>query len=225
MHDLLWKIITQLQGKVNHKEACQALISLIQKWLNKDDGLPELAPNPNGFYVARLYTNDDGRNIRLHIWPRVGRWLQDERLMIHDHVYSLRSLVLCGRLMNEYFHVEQINDHATYRFYEVKYDKHSSWLEGTQTSVKIRKYRTVEYDLGTVYTIDSDTFHLARVSADMLTATLVLTSSPLNKAPSVVGPSDYPHKIVFERRGVESKSTRKLLTELLLELTNKCSDK
>lgn len=57
--------------------------------------------HPNGFLKLTLAEGDDGRRIRLHIWPPNDRFAT--RQDIHDHYWDFSSVVIAGALSIEHY--------------------------------------------------------------------------------------------------------------------------
>lgn len=84
---------------------------LINTAATDDSNRPRV--HPNGFIQLDL-----GKDMRLHVWPHDERVSgQRVRTSIHDHIFSMRSHVLIGQMVNKEFRFEpaETGDHQIYR--------------------------------------------------------------------------------------------------------------
>jgi len=170
--------------------------------------------HPLGFVHVRLYA-EPGRSLRLHLWPRGRRVLQEPLWLIHDHIFTLRSVILVGAVRNTVYEAIE-SEHARYRIYEVSYggpDSSRNKLTATSALVLPRSTLSEGHVAGAAYSIPPSVFHESVVSEDVCAATLVLTSDPLPLSPRVVGDASAPSTISVERRRCSTDELRRVLAE------------
>lgn len=133
----------------------------------------DLKLHPLGFYYASEPL-DHNRQFRFHLWPL--DWStpeQEKHRELHDHLYSLNSLVIAGALRHETFEVVQ-DENGPYEICRVEYGSSGSGVHGTATYGVEEIVTSGAHVSGCAYRLRPGTFH--RVTPLKLpSATLVLT--------------------------------------------------
>lgn len=68
--------------------------------------------HPYGFYVIVMSKDEDGNQLRLHLYPKT--FISDTR--VHKHDWNLYSMVLVGSLINKTWHVKNKSDSGHYHY-------------------------------------------------------------------------------------------------------------
>lgn len=174
---------------------------------------PQAVWHPTGFLVLSLRRRGDGA-LRLHLWPAGARELGRPCWPVHDHVWGLRSQVLCGCVESREYEVVD-DDAGDAVLYAVGYGEgRSSCMRKSQRRVKVREQALRRIAPGERYEISAGAFHASTVAEIDFTATLAATRPTLPRWPWVVGELDGPTVVSVERPAVELARTRELLERI-----------
>jgi len=166
--------------------------------------------HPTGFVVAKLHQCDAGA-LRLHVWPDDERVYGEPLWPVHDHAWSLRSLVLVGEVGSVCMRV-QPDAVGAHRRYTVDYGAgRTSRLVRGRERFTAQPGPTHNVGAGGVYAVEEGEFHASSVRAGRLAATLVATRSSHPRQPFVLGPADGPPSVDVQRTAVECPRWRSLL--------------
>ncbi|MCX4239684.1 hypothetical protein [Paraliomyxa miuraensis] len=171
---------------------------------------PAAAWHPTGFVVVPLHHDDHGA-LRLHLWPPDQREHGSPCWPIHDHVWHLRSHVLCGTVES---HGYEVDDDAEGEavLYAVEYGPgHRSCLRRSERRVRVRAMAPRRVAAGESYEVDAGAFHASQVPASSMAATLVLTRRTDQPWPWVVGEPDAPARVPVERPLADGAMVRAVL--------------
>lgn len=139
-----------------------------------------------GFIHCKLMEFCEG-TLRLHIWEAEEKHPDEQKEKIHDHLFSLNSLVIYGTVKNEYFDVSESSvDKFTHYAYTVKYGDKSSCL---QLSDKVYNVKGEEDNIiksGEYYGVNSSRFHRSSIIDGSTALTLVATYDHLKKEPTTL---------------------------------------
>lgn len=140
-------------------------------------------PRVHGNGFIQLDLNQDGSK-RLHVWhdniPR-----QKVATPIHDHVFNLRSTVLCGTLIHEELKVVSTIGTGTHRVFRAEQE------EGTQNTVLVPDEGEVMLDVeqrlvlnpGSIYTFPAGKLH----QTDHIGLTATIMEKSFDPETEVVG--------------------------------------
>src|SRR5229473_8133591 len=164
--------------------------------------LVEATWHPLGFMRLKLASTPQG-TLRIHIWPAKDREFQSPLWNIHDHLFDVHSLILCGALENRRFAVRSDDTRATNRLYRVSYGENHSHLQATANSVSCRQLSSDQYSALDSYEISRGEFHASVVKEGILAATIVVTSNHSERPPTVLGDLHGARQYTYERRPCE----------------------
>jgi len=149
----------------------------------------QLTPNWHalGFIHCKLFESAAG-TLRLHIWPKNERNTLEQQSKIHDHVFDLTSLVLCGNITNV-LHASSNRIESPSNPYELNYveynDKGSRLIASGKEFFALEKARS-EIQKGNTYKIEKGELHDSQVSINELTATIVATYGHAQERPRML---------------------------------------
>ncbi|HEL4244407.1 hypothetical protein I5U23_09855 [Stenotrophomonas maltophilia] len=158
----------------------------------------QLTPNWHalGFIHCKLFESEAG-TLRLHIWPPNERSPLEQKSKIHDHIFDLKSLVLCGQITNV-LHTESDRIETPSKAFElhyVEYNRQGSRLIASGKEVFAAEKIRSEIKKGNTYQIQKGMLHDSQVSIDELTATIVATYGHVQERPRMLGtPGETPPK-------------------------------
>lgn len=145
-----------------------------------------------GFVHCTLHSMSAG-TLRLHIWPENTRSESEQRDKIHDHLFSLRSMILTGEVTNRLYRLDPPEIAlSTHRMFEVLYQENRSELVATNNFFAPVVYAQSCHLKGDCYTVGSGEFHDSSVCPTRFTATLVATYEHTQMAPRMLGKLDSP---------------------------------
>ncbi|MEM9460799.1 MAG: hypothetical protein AAGF11_41935 [Myxococcota bacterium] len=173
--------------------------------------------HPTGFVVLRLHRDEHGA-LRLHLWPSGTRERGRPCWPVHDHVWHLRSHVLCGTVWSHGFRV--VDDPGGYAvLYAVDYaDGRSSRMGRSTRRVSVHPQAPRRVEAGMRYEVDAGAFHASRVEPGVSAATLVATRPTDRPRPWVVGPGDGPDRVPVERPVAEPSLVQQMLGRMQASL-------
>lgn len=181
--------------------------------LRHAESVDDVAWHPTGFVVATIARQHVGV-LRLHIWPDDERSYGEPLWPIHDHVWSLRSLVLVGQVRSEHADVVDAQG-GSFRRYAVRYEPgHQSQLVADGPPVRRDMVRSRSTPAGAMYTVQAGEFHASSAATGCLAATLVATQPTSRRYPFVLGPVDGPSAVAVRRRPVASARWRALVSRV-----------
>jgi len=174
--------------------------------------------HPLGFIRLKLASTAQG-TLRIHIWPTTDRQSQSPIWNIHDHLFDLRSSILCGVVENHRFTVRSDRTPATHRLYQVSYSENQSRLHATTTAVSCHQLSTDVYSALDNYQVYREEFHASVVKKDILAATIVVTSNHSEHPPNVLGDLTGAKLYVYNRRPCTPGYVSKLVGQVRSEFT------
>ncbi|MDX6498136.1 MAG: hypothetical protein QOG23_1396 [Blastocatellia bacterium] len=154
--------------------------------VSENPSMVEATWHPLGFIRLKLASTPQG-TLRIHIWPGTDRKSQSPSWNIHDHLFDLRSSILCGVVENHRFAVRPDRKSATHRLYQVSYCENQSLLHATTTEMSCHHLGTEVYSALDSYQVYREQFHASVVEKDILAATIVVTSDHSQRPPNVLG--------------------------------------
>jgi len=154
--------------------------------------------HPTGFVVAKVEVFERGM-LRLHVWPDDDRVFGEPHWPVHDHVFSLQSLVLMGSVFSREHEV--VDDPAgTMRRWAVDYGEgRDSQLVPEGNPVSVRAGQPVTTGPGNTYGVAAGRFHTSSVPEGQLAATLVATRATDRRRPFVLGPRGIDDPVAVRR--------------------------
>ncbi len=203
---------TQLLGALRNDaplpaEALQAMLTALVA------DPPVGAWHPTGFVVLRLYDDEQG-TLRLHLWPPGPREHGEPCWPVHDHVWDLRSHVLCGEVESHAYAVSD-DDAGDATLYAVDYGAgRSSCMRRSERRVSVRGLAPRRIAAGERYEVAAGAFHASHVGAAELTATLAATRISERSHPWVVGALEGPAVVPVERPVAAPEQVVEILEQL-----------
>jgi hypothetical protein len=171
-----------------------------------------------GFVHCRL-GETAGRVIRLHIWSVPPLNAAEPEWLIHNHLWEIRSHILCGQLEDHRFNVSTVPE-GPHRLYEVHYEGARSRRVASNRRVDCHLVEKNQWSAGDRYVIPPGDFHTTVVDPGVLTATLVVTGIPSPERPLVVGSVSGQGAYDYERRAYPSDSFSAAVSDVLGELNS-----
>ncbi len=136
-----------------------------------------------GFIHCKLMSFEKG-TLRLHIWEGQEKHPEEQREKIHDHLFSLNSFVISGKIKNEFFEAQETTSlNFTHYAYTVQYGNKFSQLKLIDKLYKVRKLDEKVILGGEYYEIKSTRFHRSSLINGSTALTLVATYEHTTKDP------------------------------------------
>lgn len=175
---------------------------------------PPAVWHPTGFLVLTLLRSESGA-LRLHLWPERAREHGTPCWPVHDHVWDLRSHVLCGAVESHRYEVVD-DPRGDSVLYAVRYGEgRSSHMHRSDRRVSVWPEVPRRIEAGERYEVPAGQFHASMVSAGELAATLAITRTTARAWPWVVGTVDAPAVVPVERGVADATWVRELLQHVL----------
>lgn len=167
----------------------------------------DVAWHPTGFVVGKVRVTEHGM-LRLHVWPDDERIYGEPHWPVHDHVFSLQSLVLVGAVVNRE-HAVADDPTGSMRRWAVDYGPgRDSRLVPDGQPVAMRSAEPITTRAGETYCVEAGRFHASTVPEGQLAATLVATRGTARQRPFVLGPSQPREPIAVSRIAVAPERWR-----------------
>lgn len=174
---------------------------------------PPAVWHPTGFVVLVLGRGEQG-TLRLHLWPAGAREHGQPCWPVHDHVWDLRSQVLCGSLESRESAVVD-DDRGDAVLYAVDYGEgRCSCMRRSERRVSVRAQDSRTVATGERYAVAAGVFHATHVAAGDFAATLAVTRPTGRSHPWVVGAVDGPAVVPVERPVAHRDQVQALLRRL-----------
>lgn len=208
MPDYLRKLYEQLDQEISINEVKLTLVLFL-----RDQDKISGRVHPLGFNLFNLGKLDDMINIRLHIWDKAAK-IQNADLVIHNHPFELKSLVLVGAIQNKTYSITRLKNKKLGFLYSATYSKKGSLLtralEGCSASLK----ESSNIKKGQYYSVKVGAFHES-INIEPFSATLVVTKEVQGKIPLIYSKNDHNDEIEFTRNSINLEKSNKLLNKLL----------
>jgi hypothetical protein len=130
--------------------------------------------HPLGFAHMRL-AEESGRVLRLHVWSKAFAEPMDPLWPVHDHVFTLASLVVSGSIRDLRYDV-RMSDCGDKQLYEVIYGDTGSIRRRTEKRVSCVLRSDSVHSAGTAYKVEAGNFHSSELASGKAAVTLVVTS-------------------------------------------------
>lgn len=211
MHSLL----PSLYEMLNSGENADGIKVILKEYLKVSD-LINGKKHPLGFYSFHLGQIDNDINIRLHVWDNQGA-LQDTRLLIHNHIFNFKSLVLIGDIVNKTYNISKDNEGFGV-LYKVSYSNNKSFLSKIDSGYSISLIDSVQVQSGEYYRVESTEFHESIKASNTLAATLLTTETVTRIEPLVYGQNDLGNFLEFKREEFQEREKQIIIENLLTHL-------
>lgn len=114
---------------------------------------------------------------RMNIWPKQRERFETQRVdtSIHNHKFSFRSMVLCGRLIHTQYEDLTVCIHGPYSVYKIVPGEleDTKMILATPHRVDFKHSQEFWLNKGSVYEFPHSQFHKTDGSSEVLTATLM----------------------------------------------------
>ena len=171
-----------------------------------------------GFVHCKLLQTDQG-TLRIHIWPKL-RNDAEQKYKIHDHIFFLKSFVICGEVKNNTYQLKEPykTDEPNYSLYYVDYLSSGSRLY--TNGERFQPYLIAETTVRRreIYNVERGVFHESIVSDNELVATLVATYGHTNEIPRMLGAFESQGDVFREKINFPQHEWRELLVKVLHEM-------
>jgi hypothetical protein len=172
--------------------------------------------HPLGFYSFNLCKLSENENIRLHIWKNKSA-LQNSELLIHNHIFNFKSLVLLGKIKNYNYKIYKDLEKNGY-LYEVNYSTNGSILKPLDKGYNLINESIQEIEQGNYYQLHYDKFHKSENDIDDICATLLYTNDVSQDKPMVFSPEFKGNEIYYNRIVVTLDDQNEILEELIKKI-------
>jgi hypothetical protein len=169
--------------------------------------------HPLGFFACIL-SSAPGTNLRLHFWPPDSR-SQESGFEVHDHAYSLTSVVLRGALEHREYDVSFATPAPNSAVYEVEYSDAYSILKKTKLRSRTALNKSVKVVEGETYGIPSSVFHATHCVSPQGAISVVETRLAVGHVPRVLGPANGPDHMEFRRCVIPGTGVHTMIRDLL----------
>lgn len=167
--------------------------------------------HPLGFVMCRVARWGD-LSLRIHIWPSHTGYQQTPALLIHDHLFHLKSWVISGEVENKEYEIDHNGkDHA---IYEARYDGDKSILNKTNIYCSKRQTEKSICSAGSSYEVSSGVFHESQSLSNRTTLTVCETLDEIARPPRVLGCVDGLFSYTYHRK----QATKDEIYELTKEI-------
>ena len=141
-----------------------------------------------GFIHCKLLHVDQG-TLRIHIWPKKLRNDAEQKYKIHDHIFSLKSLVICGHLKNITYQLRSVDDadEVDQKLFYVEYLNSGSRLRSSGKHFQSSVVEEMVVRSNEIYNVERGVFHESVVSDGELVATFVATYNHCAGVPQMLG--------------------------------------
>lgn len=167
--------------------------------------------HPLGFILG-IFLIEDIKKIRIHIWPKDTPRKQYPYWNIHDHIFSLKSWVINGKILNQEFQITKDNNSPNC-IYNVSYSNEISTLYKTSDTIRVEETRQSVSIAGDSYLIEAGILHSSENISAEHALTIVLTNNMSSGTPIVIGEKEGKQLYQFSRSEVDSQYVRGLLHE------------
>jgi hypothetical protein len=120
--------------------------------------------------------------LRFHLWPSAGELQPDDLGLIHDHTWSLRSLVVIGDLIDIDYEGHQ-DANGRYFAVEARYD--DAVIAPTGKRYSLQQVRERHVAAGEIYDLPPGVLHRTRVT-EHPTATFVLAEEMAGRTATIL---------------------------------------
>jgi hypothetical protein len=212
---------TELTESILHGAAARTVRSLSVEEIDKliSDGR-ELNIHPLGFLHVKLADIASVGQLRLHIWLRGTRYVQNPPWTIHRHTKNLHSHVLTGEIVNRIYEVSKHGEPQTNKLYGVEYESGSSVLVDLEEGVTCSTTSRVKYAAPSSYSVRYDQYHSSDVPEDQFTVTMAVFAEGRQTETRVVGDIDGDSEYRYERQEIGVTRSRAILQLARKEITN-----
>lgn len=212
MHDTLLRIRNQILYEAKHKELFESVLEAINSLEEKK----QLRGNwhPLGFIHIPLGTINN-QTLRLHVWSKQERKIQQPLYPIHTHIFELKSHILSGSLKNSIYAIKkQITLPLQNVIYDVDYNHNNSILKRTKNTINIKKISEETLNKGDYYFVKKGDFHSSVVKEGEFTATIALAYQYEHNTPIVIGEISGNERYHYSRNNCSDEELTSIISNL-----------
>jgi hypothetical protein len=221
MRTLIQELLDNLAQELKSNNSHQLVLDLTYAILERVREFPDeysLVHHPLGFFVIKLGQINPSTFIRLHIWLPNRRTTQHPEWSIHNHTFTLKSHVLTGKIINNFFNVNFQSTQPTNCLYLVRYNDNLSILDRTSQYLSCYQTEQKNYVKGDYYLVEKGMYHSTQVPLEYLTSTIVITSNPEKKEPHVIGDLEGRDECIYHRTTAQLSEFQETLSLLQCKL-------
>jgi hypothetical protein len=164
--------------------------------------------HPNGF--IQLDLNDIKR---LHVWPDEPLQAQKTRHTIHNHVFDMASLVICGELTNLVYS-DVYSESGAYILHQAEsVNAVDTVLKPTDSRVNLYADHVQTMRAGESYYLEAYRLHDSKPRG--LTATIMTKVKKYGGRPVIAVPADVAPDNDFRRETVDEKTLWRIIIKVL----------
>lgn len=167
--------------------------------------------HPLGFIHIKIGSVENVGDLRLHIWSDRERKTQTPEMPIHNHVFTVNSHILIGKVTNKAY---SITNGSKYRIYHIGYNESRSILTPTNSIVDSELISVSSYNKGDFYQVKVGDFHESQVNENEFSATIVLATDRIKDSPVTLGTGDANTEYVYHRMPCEKTTLEGLINKL-----------
>ncbi len=186
---------------------------MAKRMLRESDSIPESYWHPLGFFRLEFGADRDGWRYAVHCWPAGYRSTQEPSWLIHRHVWPLESFVAVGGLIDRQYHAVDGDADAEGTKYEVEVSPGQSALVRTAESLRVARLRESVHEKQ-FYNVDSMLYHESDVPLGDECITVVRIGPRVKNSSDVLGDSNGPERLLYERRPVDLGTRQAVLQAL-----------
>jgi hypothetical protein len=210
-------ILTSLKQEISSCKRDVDRIKVLTDFLLQDQELVAAFAHPLGF-IDIQHRKLSEESISFHFWSKDVQSAQNPYWPIHDHIYGFESTVLIGKVKNEL--IECVPSlYGQHCLYTVSYTESQSRLSKTTSHCAYRVMQTDILSQDENYSLPAGKFHqsTALVDNDLgITVTAFQKKiAPTSQTVQVIGPSDGPSEIIYERREMPVETLLEIMSDLL----------
>ena len=206
-------LLEKLEQSIIDSSEVQTVFGFLREYLIQKKESIEIKLHPLGFYAIKIGSNHKNVNLRLHIWNG-DLSPQNKNLMIHNHVFDMKSLIIMGQLTNVIYEINGDKNGLPCYTYETSYTNTQSLLTKVNSKSYLSTKRSHDVMSGEYYSLERGLYHESIWRDDNYTATLLRTEAHEHLDPIVISKEDLGDQIAFDRTPVGSNVGINLIDEL-----------
>lgn len=189
-------LLDQLFQLHERNAAVDNINQLIRQIIRSHDVIGKV--HPLGFYLYNLGSRENGYTARLHVWDE-DSYAQNDDLIIHNHNFSFKSLLLTGQLRNHTYQIRKNPSNPEGFLYTIGYKADSSVLDMFDSGYNINLINISNLCGGEFYYQQAHEFHKTVASRDVITSTLLITKPQVTSNHYVFSEKNQGAHIEFKR--------------------------
>lgn len=204
--------VTDLGRAISVGDHSTARKLVVELTVGRDD-VEHVTWHPLGFFRKELGEDCEGSRLLLHCWPEGSRRTQEPTLLVHCHVWPLRSMILSGALTDDQWRCTG-SGVLSGALYEASNEGPVSVLTRTGRTVSLAHRRTSKVEMGGRYAVAAGVFHRTTVDVGSHCISVARIGRRVRERSEVVGPLDGDARFEYAQTGVDPGVVRSELSRL-----------